>query len=280
MAPNLRPICGLDSSVVSSKFTETCFSESQNAAIDQGTVSAIKISMIALLLFSAWVRRRHYSIFPEVNVALEVDPDVQFKAIIDYGVRNTFRIIFNDTAAAALYKSYDDKCGPSLQNCSISNTDDACAQAANVCTDIIFGPVDSIDLDIYDVIQGKYPTFPPLTYDAYLQDSDIQKRIGAQVQFQNCSTTVIDNFVNSGDCRPLNCLIMSVVSAHQIPDARSFLSDLNKVVQSGIQVVLCNGGRGKSSHLPTARFMSHSRSLFTLTHRRDCQRNRRTESYR
>lgn len=206
---------GLALPFVSFKSTETRFSESQNTGIDQGTVSGIKISMIALLINSPWVRRRHYSMFPEVNVALEVHPIVQFKALIDYSVDNSFRILLNDSAAAALYKSYDDNCGPSLQNCSISNTDDACAQAANICTETINGAFDDIDFDPYDIIQGAYPVFPSQIYETFLQDKDIQKRIGAQVQFQNCSNTVIDGFVNSGDCRPLNCSIMSVVSAHQ-----------------------------------------------------------------
>jgi hypothetical protein len=142
---------------------------------------------------------------PEVNVALEFDPSLQFKALIDYGVNNPYRVLFNASFAAELYQSYNDSCGPALQNCSISDSDDDCAQAAVDCIVGINVQAATIDFDPYDIRQGANTPFPPITYMTYLQDSDIQMRIGAQVQFQNCSIPVFNNFIDSGDCRPLNC---------------------------------------------------------------------------
>jgi carboxypeptidase C (cathepsin A) len=48
-----------------------------------------------------------------------------------------------------------------------------------------------------------------------------------------------------------------VVSTHQTPDARSFLTDLSDVVQTGIHVLLWGGEDGKNSHLSTTRSMAH-----------------------
>jgi hypothetical protein len=182
---------------------------------------------------------------------MEIDPNKQFEALIDYGVNNPYRVLFNTSVAAALYQSYNDSCSPALQNCSISDSDDDCALAAVACIEGINEQVQTFDFDPYDIRQTADVLFPPITYISYLQDSDIQRRIGAQVQFQNCSSTVFNNFVDSGDCRSLDCSIMSIVSAHHTPDARSFLTDLSNVVQTGINVVLLDGDAGKKSLLST-----------------------------
>jgi hypothetical protein len=182
---------------------------------------------------------------------MEIDPGIQFEALIDYGVNNPYRTLFNVSFAASLYQSYNASCSPALQNCSISDSDDDCAQAAVDCIVGINEQAALIDFDPYDIRQGADALFPPITYISYLQRSDIQTRIGAQVRFQNCSNTVFNNFIDSGDCKPLNCSIMSIVSAHHTPDARSFLTDLSDVVQTGIHVVLWDGDAGKKSLLST-----------------------------
>jgi carboxypeptidase C (cathepsin A) len=139
--------------------------------------------------------------FPEVNVALEINPNHQFKALIKYAANNPYRNVINSSEAAALYKSYDDSCGPALRNCSSSDTNKACAHAANLCNSLS-NNFTNYDFDPYDIRQGLNYSFPPITYLYYLQDINIQTRIGARVPFQNCSDKVYDEFIRSGDGRP------------------------------------------------------------------------------
>ncbi|KAF8273258.1 putative carboxypeptidase S1 [Lactarius quietus] len=167
--------------------------ESQNTAIDQGSVVGVKISVIALIIGNGWV-----------------DPNVQFKAQIDYAARNPYRTLINESQVNAFYQVYDESCGPALNDCSSSDSNDACANAAITCLNNITAPI-SENFDIYDIVQTDY-AFPPATYVNYLQDSEIQARIGA-------------HFINSGDY------------------ARSFLAVLSDVVQSGLQVLLMAGDR-------------------------------------
>ena len=135
------------------------------------------------------------------NVAPEIDPNNQFKSLIDYAASNPYHVVINSSQAAAYYNSYDESCGPALNNCSSSDSNDACANAAVTCINNIMGPIPE-NFDPYDVTQPANYSFPPVTYNSYLQNSNIQARIGAQVLFQNCSDDVYDNFVYSGDCRP------------------------------------------------------------------------------
>jgi carboxypeptidase C (cathepsin A) len=139
---------------------------------------------------------------PEAKVTLEIDPDYQFKALIDFSVTNPYRPLINNTQATALYNSYYENCLPALNNCTSSDSNEACSNAAITCLTDINDQFEDVDFDIYDIRQGSDMAFPPVTYVNYLQDSKIQARIGAQVQFQNCSISVFNNFVNTGDCRP------------------------------------------------------------------------------
>ena len=144
----------------------------------------------------------------EVNVTLEINPNTQFKSLIDYAVSNPYRALISSSQAAAYYNLYDETCGPALNNCSSSDSNDACANATITCIDSIEGPI-SENFDVYDILQPADYSFPPSTFTPYLQDSKIQAQIGAQVQFQNCSVTVEDNFINSGDCRPASLAQLS-----------------------------------------------------------------------
>ncbi|KAF8270899.1 carboxypeptidase S1 [Lactarius quietus] len=180
--------------------------ESQNAAIDKGDLIGVKIPIIALILLSPWV-----------------DPSIQFRAQIDFSVDNPYRPLVNHSQADEYYALYDEFCGPALNNCSSSNLDDACANAAITCLNNITDLI-SENFNVYDILQTDY-AFPPQTYLSYLQDSEIQARIGARVEYQNCSDDVSNDFVYSGDY------------------ARSFLPELTDVVQSGLPVVIMSGDR-------------------------------------
>lgn len=202
MAPSSCPTCEFRPSRCASSALIYSFSESQNTGIVQGTVQGEEIRIVALAVNSGWVRTRYWAISPEANVTPQFDADYQFKALIDFAVANPYRPLINNTQATALYVLYNETCLPALNNCSNSDSNEACSNATITCLANVNDQFLDIDFDIYDVRQGSDMAFPPVTYMNYLQNSTIQARIGAQVQFQNCSNSVSDNFVNSGDCRP------------------------------------------------------------------------------
>ena len=64
---------------------------------------------------------------------------------------------------------------------------------------------------------------PPENYVAFLNDTTVKRKIGAQSQYQECADTPYDKFMLTGD------------------NARSFQTKLAKVVESGIQVLIWAG---------------------------------------
>ena len=102
---------------------------------------------------------------------------------------------------------------------------------------------------------------------SYLQESSIQTQIGAQQLYQECADAPSEMFDTTGDCRPATVMYMCIVSCQLTnpPDARSFLSTLSTVVQSGIQVLIWAGDAGRNSLLSITLSDSCSRSFFTLS---------------
>lgn len=181
--------------------------ESQNAGIDQGKVSGMKIPLVALGINNGWF-----------------DPILQYKAYIDYSLTNPYRPLINSSQAATYLKTYDRRCLPELNTCSSSGSDAACKKADNTCFNKIEGPIQiGSDFDVYDLRAPSQDPFPPETYVSYLQDPAIQSKIGAQQVYKECTNAPFKKFVSTGD------------------DARSFLSTLGTVIQSGIQVLIWAG---------------------------------------
>ena len=55
------------------------------------------------------------------------------------------------------------------------------------------------DRDPYDLRQNSSAPFPSESYVDFLQQADIQKKIGAEVQYQECSDPPSNLFVTTGD---------------------------------------------------------------------------------
>ncbi|KAI9447568.1 Alpha/Beta hydrolase protein [Lactarius indigo] len=182
--------------------------ETQNAGIDEGTVCGVKIPLVALGINNGWF-----------------DPIIQFKAYIDYAVNNPYRPLINSSQATSCLDKYNRMCLPELNACYSSGSDTDCMNANNACTDQIETAVQegALDFDPYDLRAPSNDSFPPKTFVSYLQDPAVQSKIGAQQTFQVCPDPPYDKFVNTGDL------------------ARSFLSTLSTVVQSGIQVLIWAG---------------------------------------
>ncbi|KAI0300722.1 carboxypeptidase-like protein S1 [Multifurca ochricompacta] len=167
--------------------------ESQNAAIALGTITGVKVPLVALGINNGWF-----------------DPTLQYKAYIDYSLSNPYRALITSSQASSYLSSYNQACLPALNTCISSGTNSACSNADKTCFNDIEGPISTANFDVYDLRAPSQDPFPPETYVTYLQTASIQSAIGAQFQ-------------KTGD------------------DARSFLSTLSTVVQSGIQVLIWAG---------------------------------------
>ena len=55
------------------------------------------------------------------------------------------------------------------------------------------------DRDLNDLRQNSSALFPSESYVDFLQQADIQKKIGAEVQYQECPDPPYDLFAKTGD---------------------------------------------------------------------------------
>ena len=101
---------------------------------------------------------------------------------------------------------------------------------------------------------------------SYLQESSIQTQIGAQQLYQECPDAPYEKFESTGDGRPAFIMYMYTLSCQLTNplDARSFLSTLSTVVQSGIQVLIWAGDAGRNSLLSITLSDPYSHSSFCL----------------
>ncbi|TVY16076.1 Carboxypeptidase S1 [Lachnellula arida] len=182
--------------------------ESQNTAIAKGTVTGQNVSLIALGINNGWY-----------------DPAIQQKAYVDFSYNNTYKALISASEHKSYLSTYNSDCLPLLQECSsTTGSDSACENADNTCYNDIEGPLSEVgDFDVYDIREPSNDPYPPETYADYLQTASVVKAIGAKSTYSECPDAPYEKFANTGD------------------DARSFVSTLSKVVQSGITVTLWAG---------------------------------------
>ncbi|TVY90827.1 Carboxypeptidase S1 [Lachnellula willkommii] len=182
--------------------------ESQNTAIAKGTVTGQNVSLIALGINNGWY-----------------DSVIQQKAYVDFSYNNTYKALISASEHKSYLSTYNSDCLPLLQECtSTTGSDSACENADNTCYNDIEGPLSEVgDFDVYDIREPSNDPYPPETYVDYLQTASVVKAIGAKSTYSECPDAPYEKFANTGD------------------DARSFVSTLSKVVQSGITVTLWAG---------------------------------------
>jgi hypothetical protein len=119
------------------------------------------------------------------------------------------------------------------------------ARAACIYVDDKYGAYYPDDFDYEDIRQPASAPFPPETYVTYLSDPEIMKKIGAKIQYQECSDAVHTPFSLNGDSMSPLFLPTSnspILLSNRPPKAsRSFLPALSSVVQSGITTVIWAG---------------------------------------
>ncbi|KAI0254935.1 carboxypeptidase S1 [Lactifluus subvellereus] len=186
----------------------TSYFESRNSAIDRGKIKGVKIPLVALGINSGWF-----------------DPALQYKAYIDYALTNPYRALIDSSQAASYLDAYNKDCLPALNVCNNkSRSNFACQHADDTCLNEIENAIlQDADFDNNDIRAPSDDPFPPGTYSTYLQTPEIQKAIGARVKYQECPDAPSRKFATTGD------------------DARSFLSTLSEVIQSGVQVLIWAG---------------------------------------
>ncbi|OAQ98363.1 hypothetical protein LLEC1_01172 [Akanthomyces lecanii] len=177
--------------------------EQQNAAIDAGTITGEKINLVALGINNGWI-----------------DPENQYKAYIDFAVKNQYRPLLSADDAASIYDDWKSKCVPAYAGCTdAASADDTCAQAGNTCSEYVESPLEQLaQFDAYD-IRADSDTFPPSSFVKYLTSASVKKAIGATSKFSSCGSTAI-----GGD-----------------DSARSFLTPLSEVIKSNVTVLIWAG---------------------------------------
>ncbi|KAG9246480.1 carboxypeptidase-like protein S1 [Calycina marina] len=181
--------------------------ESQNAAIEIGTVQGQNISLIALGINNGWF-----------------DPVIQYKAYVDFSYNNTYKSLISESQHTTYTSTYTSKCLPLLQKCTTTTgSNSACETADDICYDDIEGPLSNANFDVYDIREPSNDPYPPETYVTYLQSAAVVKAIGALSTYAECPNAPYEKFAATGD------------------DSRSFLSTLSTVVQSGIQTLIWAG---------------------------------------
>lgn len=182
--------------------------ESQNAAIAAGSVTGQNISLVALGINNGWY-----------------DEGIQEKAYIDFSLNNSYAPLINQSMYTTIMNKYTTSCVPAVQQCTnLTGENQSCREADAICETVIDQPLyDSFseDFNVYDVRPNA--TQPSEAYVDYLNRDDVIKAIGAKSDYQECSNDVSSDFGDTGD------------------HARSLLSALSSVVQSGVQTVIYHG---------------------------------------
>jgi hypothetical protein len=165
----------------------------------------VKIPFVALGINDGWVSPtlQFKSLDVQVARALQFDPVLQYKSYIDYALTNPYRALITSSQAAAYLGAYNKGCLPALNTCIKTSKDSDCQHADDTCINEIQNPIlQGADFDINDIRAPANDPFPPGTYKTYLHTLTIQKAIGAQVDYQECSSLAGQKFVRTGDGTP------------------------------------------------------------------------------
>ncbi|KAG6326546.1 hypothetical protein ID866_12543 [Astraeus odoratus] len=103
-----------------------------------------------------------------------------------------------------------------------SSSDSICLDADNYCINYVYVPAIG-NYDPYDLRQNSSALFPPEYYVNYLQTPAIQKQIGAETKYSECSSKPYDLVINTGD------------------DARTWLPQLAELANSGLKILMWAG---------------------------------------
>ncbi|KAH7174267.1 putative carboxypeptidase S1 [Fusarium flagelliforme] len=153
------------------------------------------------------------------------DARIQEKANLDFALNNSYRPLINESLHKELMTKYKTEVLPSLEKCDETGTSKDCSAAYQGYLLGIEQPIWTSAMDTYpdwimaDVQPGGVR--PPTHHEKYLERSDVQKAIGARVNYTESGGQF--GILESGD------------------DAKSFLGELSRIVQDGVQVLIWAG---------------------------------------
>jgi len=189
----------------------TYFDE-QNTKISQNTMTGEKIEISAFMINNGWY-----------------DPLLQNKAYVDFATNAPgYGQLQNETVIKQLNEAFYGKngCKEQEEACyaagNNAQSNKICATADNYCIINVFVPAVG-DRDSEDLRQNASAPFPPEYYVNYLADVSVLSKIGATSTYSECSTSVDDLFVKTGD------------------DARTWLPELSALVDSRLKTLIWAG---------------------------------------
>ncbi|KAM0544662.1 hypothetical protein ACHAPJ_011723 [Fusarium lateritium] len=180
----------------------------KNQEIQAGKLSGNMIDVVALSASNAWF-----------------DARIQQKSNLDFALENPYRSLINESLYQDLLEEYNTNVVPSIDKCDKTGTVDDCFAAY---MSYLQGMEQSISISARDrysdyILADIRPggVRPPTKHEEYLQRADVQKAVGAKVNYTNSGGAT--NILYSGD------------------DAKSFLDEVSRIVQDGVQVLIWAG---------------------------------------
>jgi hypothetical protein len=130
------------------------------------------------------------------------DAYIQEKEFINFSFYNSYYPLINQSIYNDYRHECETECLPSAENCtSLTGEMSQCNAAQNACdmVDTKYGAYYP-DIDPYDIRQkGNGPYFPLDSQDAYLQNPEIMKAIGARANYSDCPDAPGVGFANTAD---------------------------------------------------------------------------------
>ncbi|KAM0206330.1 hypothetical protein ACHAQI_008431 [Fusarium lateritium] len=180
----------------------------KNQDIKTGDASGEVIEVVALSVNNGWF-----------------DAKIQEKSNIDYAFENPYRPLIDRSLFEKLMTEYNTNIVPGLDKCDKTGTSEDCYAAYRAYLYYIEQPIQASTIRTYDDfvmadIQAGGAR-PPTGHVKYLQRADVQNAIGAMVKYRDTGNPFA--ILRTGD------------------DAKSFLKELSRIVQEGIQVLIWAG---------------------------------------
>ncbi|KAG6853470.1 hypothetical protein C0991_004144 [Blastosporella zonata] len=153
---------------------------SQNAAIDAGTVSGVKLNLKVL----------------GVGDGL-TDPLVQYPGYIAYAGSNPYHALVSSSVITRANTSWTSSsgCRTQITNCNNGGSNSVCSSAQSFCNNNILSPLAG-NFDVYYVPSANPDPYPP-DLTSYL--ASIKTKVGAEATWQETNNNVYNNFAATGD---------------------------------------------------------------------------------
>ncbi|KXN92916.1 Carboxypeptidase S1 [Leucoagaricus sp. SymC.cos] len=152
----------------------------QNAAIDAGTVSGVKLNLQVL----------------GVGDGL-TDPLTQYPGYITYAANNPYHTLVSSSVISRANSSWTSSngCRAQIQNCYNTGTNSVCSAAQSFCNNNILSPLAG-KWDVYYVPTADPDPYPP-SITNYL--NSVASQIGAEATWEQSNNNVYNNFAATGD---------------------------------------------------------------------------------